>query len=65
MKNNTLTKINNFFLDNINYYFHCLKKTKESDQIINENENDRLLVQTMILDNRYYLPTKSTSKTTS
>ena len=48
MKNNTLTKINHFFWNNINYYFHCFKKRKVDDQ----NENDDLLgVQTIIMYN--------------
>ena len=48
MKNNTLTKINHFFWNNINYYFYCFKKPKVSD----EDERDDLLgVQTIIMNN--------------
>jgi hypothetical protein len=45
MKNNTLTKINYFFWDNINYYFYCFKKRK-----VDEDEINNLLnVQTIII----------------
>jgi hypothetical protein len=45
MKNNTFTKINIFFWNNINYYFYCFKKTK-----VHEDEMNNLLdVQTIII----------------
>lgn len=39
MKNNTLTKINIYFWDNIKYYFHCFKK-KHDDDVIKIHLND-------------------------
>ena len=65
MKNNTLTKINYYFWNNINYYFSCFKKQKEYKYVdelnvdkINVNElhddekDDLLGVQTIIMYNR-------------
>jgi hypothetical protein len=50
MKNSTLTKINHFFWNNINYYFYCFKNQKVSE--IDEQEQDDLLgVQTIIMYN--------------
>ena len=47
MKNNTL---NHFFWENINYYFRCFKKRKDSR--LNEDETDDLLgVQSIIMNN--------------
>ena len=64
MKNNTLTKINHFFWNNINYYFYCFKKQPDTG-VNNEDEMDYLLgVQTIIMYNEY-LPAESTSKTSS
>lgn len=42
MKNNTLTKINICFWDNINYFFHCFKKKHHDDEddIIKIHLND-------------------------
>jgi|LakMenEpi03Aug12_release.lakeMendotaPanAssembly.Ray.scaffolds.fasta_scaffold2349551_1 hypothetical protein len=43
MKNNTLTKINIFFWNNINYYFDCFKKNHHDDVIkiyLNDYEKD-------------------------
>jgi hypothetical protein len=54
MKNNTLTKINYFFWNNINYYFYCFKKRKvdEQNDADDDNDNDDLLgVQTIIIYN--------------
>ena len=58
MKNNTLTKINDYFWYNINYYFYCFKKQKVSE--VNEeaeekeaDEKDDLLgTQTIIMYER-------------
>jgi hypothetical protein len=50
MKNNTLTKINHFFWNNINYYFHCFKKQPDT-RVNNEDEMDLLSVQTIIMNN--------------
>ena len=49
MKNITLTKINYYLWNNINYYFHCFKKQKVSE--LNE-EDDLLGVQTIIMYER-------------
>lgn len=59
MKNNTLTKINYYFWNNVNYYFFCFKKQNISE--LNEEENEKnadekddlLGVQTIIMYNRY------------
>lgn len=40
MKTNTLTKINNFFWNNINYYFHCFKKHDTIEIHLNDYEKD-------------------------
>ena len=56
MKNNTLTKINNYFWYNINYYFYCFKKQKIYE--VNEEEkeadekDDLLGIQTIIMYER-------------
>lgn len=43
MKNNTFTKINTFFWDNIHYYFNCFQKKHHDDVIkiyLNDYEKD-------------------------
>jgi hypothetical protein len=73
MKNNTLTKINIYFWDNIKYYFHCFKKSDNIIEIhLNDYENDsneiyaqeedNLLGGRPIKMNNRYLPTKCASK---
>ena len=49
MKNNTLTNLNHFFWNNINYYFSCFKKRKEDED--EDDTNDLLAVQTIIMYN--------------